>query len=64
MVQIIKCDRCNNITENPEKDGFCKILVYEGLGFRSKSRGSKYTHYHFCKECKKELFGKWVMIIM
>ena len=57
-MKIIKCDRCEKITENPEKDGFCKILVYVGMGFHQKSRGSKYTHHHFCKDCKKELFKK------
>ncbi len=58
MASVIKCDRCNKTTENPEKDRFCKILVYVGMGWRAKDRGSKYTHHHFCKDCKKELFKK------
>ncbi len=57
-MRTIICDRCERVTANPEKDGFCKILVYVGMGWRAKDKGSKYTHHHFCKECKKELFRK------
>ena len=57
-MKIYKCDRCGRISENPEKDGFCRILVYKGMHFWLANQGSKYTHHHFCKKCKKELFKK------
>jgi len=54
-MKIIKCDKCGKITSNPQEEGFCKVLVYEGMGFWTKSQGSKYIHKHFCKKCKEKL---------
>jgi len=55
-MEIIKCDRCGVISTNPKKDKFCKVLVYKGLKWQRLGRGTHYTHHHFCKKCKKELF--------
>ena len=57
-MKIIICDKCKKTSENPIRDRFCKVLIYEGLGFQTKSRGSKYKHYHFCNNCKKKLLIK------
>ena len=54
-MKVIICDKCGKASKNPKQDGFCKVLIYVGMGFHLKSKGSKYTHHHFCKKCKEKL---------
>ena len=56
-MKVIICDKCGKVSKNPEQDGFCKVLIYSGMGFWTKSSGSKYTHHHFCKDCKAKLLN-------
>ena len=57
-MKIIKCDRCKTFSENPEEEGFCKILVCKGLKWQRTGRGNSYKHFHLCKKCKQEIFKK------
>jgi len=34
-----------------------KTMVYNGRKWRGKQSG--YKHFHYCKKCFEELFGKW-----
>ena len=53
MAKLYICDRCEKpLKEDSDFGG--KAMVYKGRTWRGRS--CKYTHYHYCKKCFKELF--------
>ena len=49
------CDSCG-IALKEDKDFGGKAMVYKGRKWRGRQGG--YKHYHYCKKCFEEKFGK------
>jgi len=50
------CDKCKQSLEKEEDFGG-KAMVYNGRKWTRRRCG--YKHFHYCKKCFEELFGKW-----
>ncbi len=53
--EIYKCDKCGKETKADKlPESWYLVTLYS----QAPKQGAKAGHYHFCKDCKLEVFGK------